>query len=863
MRTARARKAPPCIPLLCACLLTAFVFPWAAEALDRIPVDTRGLPLWEVRVFDDSPVRIELSSLNELDALLAEVPIASFHREQVRLVPSGTKEPRIVFEPRVTPNEADALRRAGYSFEALPDVEQEVRREMERIWAEQVERGDEAAVLGEKGTYHTHAQVGALLYQAMVDHPAIADTFIIGNSVQGREIWGIRISDNVGTEEAEPEIRLSATMHGNEPPPLEMLLYLVEFLTDEYATDPDAQYIVDNFELHIIPLHNPDGHAVGDRENYNGVDLNRNFPVPDGSIGDDGTYDEEPETIHYKTYSANQNFVTGMDGHSGAVVVNYPWDYTYDLTPDDEAIEQFALEYSTYNLPMYNGSFSQGITRGCLWYVTEGSIQDWSYHETGAIHVIIEYSDAFTPAASALDSLWEEDNKQSFIHWIQASRYGVNGIVTGSDTGLPLDATIAVDGIDKPVYTDPDFGDYYKLLDSGTYDITFSASGYIPETHYGVSTTWGTPTVLNVDLDPVAYGDVSGTVVEAGSGTPLDADIEIRTYPGDTYVTAVQSDSASGGAYTANLVYGEYTFYVAATGHAGESRQVTVDEATETEDFSLAVAQVAVLFEDDFEGGAGQWSGGWGITSSTSHSPTQSIADSPSGSYADYDSNFCAMATSIDMTEAEECTLSFWSRWSIETDWDCVRLEVSTDGGSSYSPVATNRTVSASGQGKQKPAGSPVFEGSQTSWVENIVDLSPWAAETDVRFRLLLLSDSSIHQDGFYFDDFVIRGIQVATGVEVGAPALTRLTGNTPNPFNPATTIRYELAAPAAVDLSVYDIAGRKVRTLESGAPAGAGEHAVVWDGTNDRGEPVASGVYLYRLEAGDYSEVKKMALIR
>ena len=101
------------------------------------------------------------------------------------------------------------------------------------------------------------------------------------------------------------------------------------------------------------------------------------------------------------------------------------------------------------------------------------------------------------------------DNRESFMHFIKAARYGVNGVVTGSDTGLPLDATVTVAGNDKSVYTDSDFGDYYKLLDTGTYDITFSAAGYITETVYGVSTTWGTPTVLNVSLDPLALPSLS------------------------------------------------------------------------------------------------------------------------------------------------------------------------------------------------------------------------------------------------------------------------------------------------------------------------------------------------------------------
>lgn len=864
MNRASKRKAPPPFSIGSIVIALLLVPAFAGAGAGDIPLDSKGLPMWEIREFDDFPVQIELPSTEALDRLLIDVPIASFNREQITINSISEKEYRIVFEPRVTDEEAALLTSAGYSWEAIPDLEQEVRRAMESAWAAQAAKGGDDLKFGEKGVYHTHAQIGAILYQAKLDHPTIVDTFIIGNTVQGRPIWGIRISDNVAVEEAEPEIRLTSTMHGNEPPGLEMLLYLIDFLTDEYATDPDAAELVNNYELHIIPLHNPDGHVVSDRENANGIDLNRNFPVPDGSIGDDGTYTEEPETYLYKNYCYNQNFVIGMDGHSGALVVNYPWDYIYDLTPDDSAIEQMALEYSTYNVPMYNGSFTQGITRGCNWYVTEGSIQDWSYQETGCVHVIIEYSDSFQPAASTLDNLWLNDNKQSFIHWIKTATYGVNGIVTGSDTGLPLDATVTVTGNSKSVYTDPDFGDYYKLLNTGTYDITYSASGYIPETHYSVSVTWGTPTVLDVDLDPVAYGDVSGNVREVGAGTGLDADIEIRTYPGDVYVTTVQCDAASAGAYTVSLVYGSYNFHVSSLGHTSADRVVVVGSPSVTEDFLLGVVTSAVLFEDDFEGGTSQWSGDWATTTSASTSPTHSFTDSPGGDYASRDTTIGAMAYSVNLMDAENCSLSFQAMWETETNWDCAVLEISTNGGSSWTPIATSYTVAASGQGAQKPAGIPVFEGTQLSWVRNAISLAAWQGESDVRFRFRMKSDSSTQRDGFYVDDFIIWGEQVATGVAQSVPVTTtRLAGNVPNPFNPTTQIRFELGAPAAVSLSIYDLSGRQVRQLIASQSRVAGRHELAWDGRTDSGADAASGLYFYRLEAGALSDVRKMLLIR
>jgi hypothetical protein len=94
------------------------------------------------------------------------------------------------------------------------------------------------------------------------------------------------------------------------------------------------------------------------------------------------------------------------------------------------------------------------------------------------------------------------------------------------------------------------------------------------------------------------------------------------------------------------------------------------------------------------------------------------------------------------------------------------------------------------------------------------------------------------------------------------APAATYISQNFPNPFNPATKIEFGLKEPANVSLRIYDAAGRLVRVLvERSMPAG--RYAKVWDGRNAAGRAVASGIYFYRLEAGAFSETKKMVLSR
>jgi hypothetical protein len=480
-----------------------------ASATD-IPQDQHGLPLWVPAVFPDFPVRIVLDDRAALDALLAEVPVASFVPEQIGFHGNGLVE----FTPRVTETELRALERAGYVATRIPDIEKQVQRAMERRWREQVELGGEVLRRGEREQYHTYAQLGQILQDAETDHPAICAVDVAGQSVQGRNLYRIRITDNPHTEEAEPEVRYGANMHGNEKISMEMAIYLIEYLTDNYDQPgyEDVTHLVDEYDLWIMPLQNPDGHVANSRYNAHGVDLNRNYPVPDGSIGDDGTWVEEPETVVMMNWSESARFVTGLNGHSGILCMIYPWTYTSEPPPNEDALYALCEEYAYYNEPMWNHSWwYHGIVAGADYGIIKGPENDWSYYFTGCLQVAVEFSDDYAPPQNQLDEYWD-DNRESFMHWFKAARYGVNGVVTSLSTGLPLAATVEVAGIAMPAVTDPDCGDYWRPLVTGSYDLTFSAVGHETVTITDVATTWGVPTVLNVALPP-----------EGGTGTPAAA----------------------------------------------------------------------------------------------------------------------------------------------------------------------------------------------------------------------------------------------------------------------------------------------------------------------------------------------------
>ena len=375
-----------------------------------------------------------------------------------------------------------------------------------------------------RSQYHTYSEIGPELLAAEQNYPDICKRYDLGLSVQGRHIWALRISDNLPAEEDEPEFKYISTMHGNEPVGTEMCLYLINHLTGEYGSDPQATTLVDEIDSWIVPLMNPDGHVAGSRYNAHGVDLNRDFP--DVYTSPDNTpAGRQPETAVIMNWSFGQSFTCSANFHTGALVTNYPFDnneYGWDVytaTPDDDLFRWISEEYSQHNLPMWNSStFYHGITNGAEWYVIYGGMQDWSYRYMGCNEVTIELSRTFQPPASQLPQLWE-DNRQSMLSYMATCLIGVRGIVSDAITADPLAATITVAGRDHAVYTDPDTGDYHRMLLAGAYDLTFTADGHDPLTVTNVAVSSGDATRLDVALWPIIL-----TFPNGGETLPVDVE---------------------------------------------------------------------------------------------------------------------------------------------------------------------------------------------------------------------------------------------------------------------------------------------------------------------------------------------------
>ena len=132
-------------------------------------------------------------------------------------------------------------------------------------------------------------------------------------------------------------------------------------------------------------------------------------------------------------------------------------------------------------------------------------------------------------------------------------------------------------------------------------------------------------------------------------------------------------------------------------------------------------------------------------------------------------------------------------------------------------------------------------------------------ARTEIEDTVIEITDSQTYDSEFGFNRLALPApVQFQTRPEAFA-----LANNYPNPFNPATTIKYALPQAADVELTVYNVVGQAVRTLVA-EHQNAGRYVVEWDATNDSGHSLSSGMYFYRLEAsGEFLEVKKMLLLK
>jgi hypothetical protein len=359
-------------------------------------------------------------------------------------------------------------------------------------------------------TYPTFTQYDSIMKSFITDFPSLCQLDTIGTSINGKLVFVLKISDNPEDNENEPDVFYTAGIHGDETGGFILMLHLIDYILENYNS-PEVKNMVDNLEIWINPLSNPDGtYGTGDiisspvRFNANGVDLNRDFPDP---LQPNPA--RQKETIDMIDFLDRHRFAISANFHSGAEVVNYPWDrWLSKFHADDSWFNTISRAYADtvhiYSDPEYMDDLDNGVTRGAVWYVIYGGRQDFVTYDLHGREVTIEIDDQYVTSPSRLELLWEY-NRRSLIGYLKNALYGIQGKVINAGTSEPVSAKIFISGHDKDssyVYSD-DTGNYIRMLSPGLWDLTFSAPGFSDKVITGISVSPYQKTELNVSLEPV------------------------------------------------------------------------------------------------------------------------------------------------------------------------------------------------------------------------------------------------------------------------------------------------------------------------------------------------------------------------
>jgi hypothetical protein len=363
--------------------------------------------------------------------------------------------------------------------------------------------------------YPTYGEYVSMMDSFARAYPSLCKIIDAGKSVKGHNILFARISSD--TTRIKPKVMYSSTMHGDELAGYVLMLRLIQYLLENYKSNPLITTLIDSLEIWINPLANPDGtYKGGDSDvfhaayfNADSINLNRNFPDPVAGPHPDGDAVYEPETNVMMALMNKYNYILSANFHSGSEVVNYPWDSRPEMHPDSTWFRYISHEYADtaqyYGRPGYFSDVDpSGITDGWAWYAVYGGRQDYITFFQHGREVTIELDETkFTPE-NQLNNIWNY-NYRSFLHYLEQAMYGIRGTVIDSLSHKAIKAEIELIGHDNDssvVCSDSLSGKYYRLINAGTYNIRFLAPGYYIKEVQNIAVNNMQLTWLDVALKP-------------------------------------------------------------------------------------------------------------------------------------------------------------------------------------------------------------------------------------------------------------------------------------------------------------------------------------------------------------------------
>ena len=270
------------------------------------------------------------------------------------------------------------------------------------------------ALAGINGAYHSYKELEADLEVLQRSYPQLAQVFTIGTTLENRKIYALKVSDNVSQDENEPEVLFLGCHHAREWISVEVPLLLGKHLLENYASDANIRRIVDQSEVWIVPLVNPDGleytihyyrywrknRRLNSDGSY-GVDINRNYgyawgydnrgssPEPASEVYRGTAAFSEPETRAIRDFVMPKHFQAMISYHSFSQVILYPWGYTTSPTDKEALLNGIAAAMSQLMRPANGRTYGYGGAGSAL-YVTNGDTTDWAFGTSGIPSYTIE-----------------------------------------------------------------------------------------------------------------------------------------------------------------------------------------------------------------------------------------------------------------------------------------------------------------------------------------------------------------------------------------------------------------------------------------------------------------------------------------
>lgn len=594
------------------------------------------------------------------------------------------------------------------------------------------------------------------------------------NSIEGRPLYFVRISDNAASNEAEPEMLYTALHHAREPAGMQQLIFYMYYLLENYSTSAEIQYLVNNTELYFIPCINPDGYIYNEltnpsgggmwrknrRDNNDGtygIDLNRNYDYywgyddfgssPNTSAqtyrGTSGF--SEPETRAVRNFCLNHDFKVVINYHTYGNYLIHPWGYESIFTPDSATFSNFAIALTADN------NYTHGTSVQTVGYAVNGSSDDWMYGEQTLKPKFLP----FTPEAGHTDDgFWPPIGNIEDICKVNVSQ---------NLTGAHILTKYAKAEDMSPAYLS-------------------SANGYLKYT------------IKRLGLDN--SGSYTVSIIPLGSvfsstGAP-------QTYSSLGFLQqATDSFSYS----LSSPVSGQAVSFVLAVNNGSYSSYDTITKV---------FGAPAIAFNSTGTSMTGLSSSTWGVTSSDYYSSPSSIADSPFGNYPGGSVSILTLTNPVSLQNTVQASLSFFGKWEIESGWDFAQVQGSIDGGASW--ISLCGLYTKAGNMNQAP-GEPLYDGFQTVWVEEKIDLNQFINQ-NLLIRFVMVSDNYLEYDGFYFDDLKIsKLVQSPTGITEVDEQLELY----PNPASQTISIS---SSNLISEIRLYDQLGKEIlntkeRTLD------------------------------------------------